>query len=68
MRVTSGKNREAQLKSVEEEFKTLHRLSHEHVIAVLEICSYRNKLSIIMLDIADKSVHPHIEHPPMSNT
>ena len=61
IRVTSGKNREAQLKSVEEEFKILHRLRHEHVMAVLEIYSYRNKLSIIMLDIADIDIKEYLE-------
>jgi hypothetical protein len=61
IRITSGRNREAQLKSVEQEFKILNRLRHDHVMAVLEIYSYRNKLSIIMLDVADMDMKEYLE-------
>ncbi|KAH9208160.1 kinase-like domain-containing protein, partial [Leptodontidium sp. 2 PMI_412] len=61
IRVTSGNSREAQLKSVEKEFKILDRLRHEHVMTVLEIYSFRNKLSIIMLDIADMDMKEYLE-------
>jgi serine/threonine protein kinase len=61
IRITSGRNRDAQLKSVEGEFKILHRLRHEHIMAVLEIYNHRNKMSIIMLDVADMDMKEYLE-------
>jgi serine/threonine protein kinase len=61
MRITAGKNRDAQLKSVEGEFEILHRLKHEQIMAVIEIYNHGNQMSIIMLDVADMDLKEHLE-------
>lgn len=61
IRITSGRNREVQLRSAEHEFRIINRLKHCHVMRVLDIYSYRNKLSIIMLDVADTDMKEYLE-------
>jgi serine/threonine protein kinase len=61
IRITSRRNSETQLKGIEQEFKILNRLKHGHVVAVLEIYGYRNKLSIIMLDVVDMDMKDYLE-------
>jgi serine/threonine protein kinase len=61
IRITTGRNRETQLKSVETEFGILRRLEQHHVIQVLELYSFRNKLSIIMLQVADTDMKEYLE-------
>jgi serine/threonine protein kinase len=68
IRITAGRNREVQLKSVETEFEILRRLKNNHVIQVLELYSCRNKLSIIMLQVADTDMKEYLETLDMIET
>jgi serine/threonine protein kinase len=61
IRITSGRNREAQLRSVEREFEILNRLQHCHVMRVVDIYSFCNKLSIIMLHVADTDMKEYLD-------
>ena len=61
IRITTGRNREVQLRSVHAEFQILQRLKHHHVVQVFEMYSYRNKLSVIMLNVADTDMQEYLE-------
>jgi serine/threonine protein kinase len=61
IRITSGRNRGVQLRSVEREFEILNRLKHCHVMRVLDIYCYCNKLSIIMSHVADTDMKEYLD-------
>jgi len=54
IRITAGRNRELQLRSVQHEFAILARLKHNHVISVKELYSFKNRGSIIMLHVTTR--------------
>jgi serine/threonine protein kinase len=61
IKITTGRNRDVQLKAVESEFEILRKLRHHHIIKVLEIYSYKNKLSIIMSPVAECDMKEYLE-------
>ena len=61
IKITTGRNRDVQLKAVEMEFEILRKLRHHHIIKVLEIYSCRNKLSIIMSHVAECDMKEYLE-------
>lgn len=61
IKITTGRNRDVQLKAVETEFEILRRLRHHHIIKVVEIYSCKNKLSIIMSDVAEGDMKEYLE-------
>jgi serine/threonine protein kinase len=61
IRITTGRNREVQMRSAHSEFRILQRLKHHHVMQVLEIYRYRNKLSVIMLQVAETDMKEYLE-------
>jgi serine/threonine protein kinase len=61
IKITTGRNRDVQLKAVETEFEILRKLRHHHIIKVLEIYSCRNKLSIIMSFVAECDMKEYLE-------
>lgn len=61
IKITTGRNRDVQLKAVESEFEILRKLRHHHIIKVLEIYSCKNKLSIIMGLVAECDMKEYLE-------
>ncbi len=49
------------MRSAHSEFKILQRLKHHHVMQVLEMYCYRNKLSVIMLHVAETDMKEYLE-------
>lgn len=49
-------NSENQLRSARNEFAILNRLKHEHVVTVLDIYQHKNRLNIIMIEVADSDL------------
>jgi serine/threonine protein kinase len=61
IRITSRRNRDVEMRSAHSEFKILQRLKHHHVMQVLEMYSYSNRLSVIMLPVADTDMKEYLE-------
>ena len=53
IRITREWDREDLLRSAQNEFKILNRLKHRHIVRVLDIYQFENRLSIIMLQVAN---------------
>jgi serine/threonine protein kinase len=60
IRITSGRSRDVQMRSAQSEFKILQRLKHHHVIQVLEMYCFHNKLSVIMLHVAETDMDEYL--------
>jgi serine/threonine protein kinase len=60
IRITSGRSRDVQMRSAQSEFKILQRLKHHHVIQVLEMYCFRNKLSVIMVHVAETDMDEYL--------
>ena len=56
IRIRAGWNRENQLRSVRNEFTILNRLNHNHIVSVLDIYQCKNRLNIIMREVADSDL------------
>jgi serine/threonine protein kinase len=63
IRITSGWNRENQLRGAMNEFKILKRLNHYHVVKVFEIYQYKNRLNIMMQQVADCDLAEYLQAP-----
>ena len=57
----TNRNSEALLESAANEFKILCKLNHRHVIQVLEMYKLDNRLSIIMLQVAESNLQEYLE-------
>jgi serine/threonine protein kinase len=60
MKITGSSNREMLLESARNEFMILRRLKHRHIVSVLELYEYNNRLSIIMDQIADTDLAEYL--------
>lgn len=56
----SGRDGKWLKEAVDNEGQILRRLDHKHIIRILDIYTYRNDLSIIMLDVADMNMSEYL--------
>jgi serine/threonine protein kinase len=60
IRIRAGGNREDQLRSARNEFTILKRLKHRHVVSVYDIYQYKNRLNIVMGEVADTDLAEYL--------
>jgi serine/threonine protein kinase len=61
IRFSTGRDREKTLRTTQKEFTILNRLKHRHVIEVIEIFQCKNRLRIIMAQVADTDLGEYME-------
>jgi serine/threonine protein kinase len=61
IRLNTGRSREKILQETQKEFAILKRLRHRHVIEVVEVFQIKNRLCIIMTQVADMDLKEFME-------
>jgi serine/threonine protein kinase len=61
IRLSPGRDREKSLRATQREFAILKRLKHRHVIEVVEIFQCKERLRIIMAQVANTDLKEYME-------
>ena len=61
IRITTGRDRDRMLQAIQKEFAVLDRLKHPHIIEVVEIFQCKNRVRIIMAQVADTDLKEYME-------